>query len=352
MIKWEEPMIQTFEYYEVDPGTWKDKRKISTVKSSSITRDSDSETKGSATIDVAEITGECYIRTYLICIQNGVTYKFPLGTHIVQTPSSNFDGKLFTSSMDAYTPLLELKENPPPIGYYIPKESNVLNEAYKIIRENARAPVVLSENPYTLPDDFVSDTDDTWLIFINDLLTSAKYSLDVDELGQILFVPEQDIETLQPIWTYNDDNSSILYPDLTLDYDVYGIPNTVEVIYSSGKDTYYSRVVNENSNSPVSIQNRGREIVYREINPEGLVVMNQTQLDDYAKRLLKNVSSVDYSISYTHGYCPVRVGDCVRLNYQKAKLTNIKAKVVSQTITCEPGCPVSEKAIFTVNLWG
>ena len=30
---------------------------------------------------------------------------------------------------------------------------------------------------------------------------------------------------------------------------------------------------------------------------------------------------------------------------------DIKAKVISQSIKCEPGCPVSEKAVFTMKLW-
>ena len=67
--------------------------------------------------------------------------------------------------------------------------------------------------------------------------------------------------------------------------------------------------------------------------------------------MLEELSSVEYELSYTHGYCPVRIGDCVRLNYEKAGLKNIKAKVVSQNITCESGCKVTEKAVFTNKLW-
>ena len=51
-------------------------------------------------------------------------------------------------------------------------------------------------------------------------------------MGRILFAPEQDVSSLQPIWTYNDDNSSILYSDISVDHDLYGIPNVVEVVYS------------------------------------------------------------------------------------------------------------------------
>ena len=44
MIDWTESMDQSFEYYEVDPNTWKDIKLILTVKSCSIKRDEDSDT--------------------------------------------------------------------------------------------------------------------------------------------------------------------------------------------------------------------------------------------------------------------------------------------------------------------
>ena len=65
MADWLSSMQQTFEYYVVDPKTWKDTRLIDTVKSCTIQRDAEAETLGSATIDVTESLGECYIRAYL-----------------------------------------------------------------------------------------------------------------------------------------------------------------------------------------------------------------------------------------------------------------------------------------------
>jgi hypothetical protein len=76
------------------------------------------------------------------------------------------------------------------------------------------------------------------------------------------------------------------------------------------------------------------------------------RIQEYAKQLLRELSTVEYTVSYSHGYCPVRLGDCIRLNYTRAGLIDVKAKVVSQSIKCEPGCPVSEKAVFTTKLWG
>lgn len=352
MPDWKKSMQQTFEYYVVDPGTWRDVKQITTVKSSTINRDSETETLGSATIDVTDVLGECYLRVYLITIQNGIREKHPLGTYLVQTPSSSYDGKIRNVSMDAYTPLLELKENPPPIGYSIFKDSNIMDNAYQIVSEHVRCPVVRSSATDKLYKDFVANTDDTWVTFTRDLISNAKREFALDELGRVLFAPIQDIKTLQPVWTYDDDNSSILYSDVSIDHDLYGIPNVVEVIYSSGNTTYYSRVVNNDENSPISTVRRGREIIHRVINPEMSAMPSQEQIDLYATDVLKALSTVQYTISYTHAYCPVRLGDCVRLNYTRAGLNGVKAKVISQSIKCEPGCPVTEKAVCTVELWG
>ena len=351
MINWNESMTQTFEYYEVDPNTWKDAKLIDNIKSCTIKRDSGADTLGSASINIADSVGECYIRIYLVAIQNGSKERVCLGTYLVQTPTSTFDGKKISVNMDAYTPLLELKEKPVPLGYTLLKDDNIMSEAGRIVRENCRAPVVLTSTDDQLKDNFVATTSDTWLTFIIDLLKQVNYQFYLDEEGKILFEPSKTADELSPVYTYTDDNSSILYPSLDLTHDLYNVPNVVEIYASNGDSVKYYRAENTDDTSPTSIQNRGREIIYRETEPNLPAYPTDAMVEEYAKNMLKKLSLVQYSVSYTHGYCPVRVGDCVRLNYNKAGLTNIKAKVVSQSIKCTTGCEVSETAIFTKNLW-
>lgn len=351
MVDWASPMQRTYEYYVVDPRTWKDTRLIGTIKSCTIDRDADTDTLGSAAIDVVESLGECYLRAYLIAIQNGLTEKHPLGTFLVQTPSTSFDGKTQSVSMDAYTPLIELKESLPPLGYSLLKDDNIMSMACRLTDEHARAPVVYTDCETTLFDDFVSNTSDTWLTFLADLIANAKYSFALDEMGNILFAPDQDTASLQPVWTYTDDNCSILYPEITVDRDLYGIPNVVEVIYSNGGGYYYAKSVNDDPNSPTSTVNRGREIVYRVTDPDLVGDPTETQIQEYADRVLRSLSTLEYTITYTHGYCPVRLNDCVRFNYTRAGLIDVKAKVISQSIECTAECKVTEKAIFTTKLW-
>ena len=351
MIDWTKSMRQSFEFYIVDPLTWKDAYPVNSILSCNINRDSNKTTLGSGIFNCTENIGECYIRVYLIAIQDGITYKVPIGTRLVQTPSVGFDGKQRKISLDGYTPLIELKGTLPPIGYSLLKGERIMSAAYRLCREHLRPPVVLSKNSDKLEYDFISNLDDTWLSFISDLVYNAEYKLWLDELDRILFKPIQDIASLQPVWTYNDDNSSILYPEIEDERDLYNIPNVVEVVYSSGTSQMFSRVVNNDKNSPVSTVNRGREVVHRITDPNINGEPTQQYLDDYAKRSLRNLSCLEHKITYTHGYCPVRIDDCVLLNYKRAGLVNVKAQVISQAIQCDTGCTVEETAVYTTQLW-
>lgn len=354
MPDWTKSMEQTYEYYEVDPATWTDRKQITNVISSSVKRDLSNDTGGSASFKVDSDLGELYVRTYLITTQYRITERHPLGTHLCQTTGEGFDGKSKSITLDAYTPLLELKDNRPPIGYSLASGINILNVATSIVSENCRAPVIGGSSDKTLPTPFVSDLNDTWFSFVSDLLACAGYFLDCDEMGRVMFVPYQDTNSLQPVWKFDDDNSSILQPDFDIDRDLYGIPNILEVVYTKDDGTYiYSKVENNDPDSPISTVNRGRRVVERITDPElNGSTPTQVQLDGYAKQKLRDLSSLEYTVTYTHGYCPVRVGDCVLLNYERAGIRNTRAKVTRQSISCETGCQVQETAVYTKSLWG
>ena len=348
MPDWTRSMERTYEFYVVDPTTWKDVKQIRNIKTCTISRDSDAETLGSASITITESIGECYIRVYLITIQNGIKEKHPLGTFLVQTPSLSFDGKTFDITMDAYTPLIELKEKYPDIGFYIDKDENIMKHVCTHTNDNVRAPVIFGSSDHKTEKVVNADPNETWLSYLIDLLTVAKYSYSLDETSRILFEPHRDTASLQPVWEYNDDNSSILYPDLNINRDIYGVPNVVEVVYSTINGKVCCTVKNYDPGSPTSITSRGREIKHRIIDPDTLSDINS--IKDYAKQMLKELSTVEYTVVYTHGYCPVRLGDCVRLNYTRAGLDGVKAKVIKQAISCDTSCSVTETAVYTTSL--
>ena len=354
MPDWTKSMQRTFEYYIVDPNTWMDSRKITSILSSSITWDYSSDTVGSASFSLTEPIGEAYIRVYLITVQNGVKERWKLGTFLAQSPSFSFNGKYRTETVDAYSPLIELKEKQPPLGYTVLKNSSIMPIVSQLTADNLRATVVAvpaSIGTNILDANYIANTDDTWFSFISGLLNKTRYKFDLDDSGRIIFSPVQKTEAMTPRWTYSTDNSSILSPEITIDRDIYGIPNVIEVIQKINGSVYIARAVNSDPLSPISTATRGREIVKRITNANfGGGTPSTAQVDDYAKQALKSISTTTYRVSYSHAYCPIRIGDCVLINYPQVGLNNVKAKVMSQSIQCDTAMTVSETAEYSVNL--
>lgn len=357
MPDWTRSMNITYDIYKVDPDSWNDIEKITTVKSCTITNDGDVDTLGSATFSLGEVLEECYVRVYLVTTQDGLKERFALGTRLLMTPNTKYNGKSFTIDMDGYTPLIELKEKLPPLGYSIMEGQNIIDMAYSLIRENTRGRVVKMTIPdpeyeqLTLIENFIANTNDTWLSYIKDLLALTKYHLELDEMGKILFAPAVNVNALQPRYVFNDDNSSILYPDIESEDDLYGIPNVIEVSCSTIDGCSLVRIVNNDISSPTSIINRGREIHYRETSPGLMGNPSEREMVEYAERLMEQISTVKRTITFEHGYCPIRVGDAVELNYRRAEIYNLKAVIVRQNIVCDKACKIQETAVYTKKLW-
>ena len=372
-VDWTKSMQQTFEFYTVDPNNWYDDQKLENIISCDLTHDLTSDKRGNASITVSEPLPECYIRTYLVVTQAGYMHKICLGTYLYMTSSDSFDGMKHNITMTGYTPMVELEEKLPPLGFHIVGITNrkhssdapMVTDAIKdIVTTYTRCEIenkTVIQKP--LLNDFVAGSNDNFLTVINNILNASslqQYILTVDEWGTIIVKDKPVLEDAIPTYIYTDDNSSILLPSLDTNDDIYGIPNVVEVLYTGDKRLPAIRVIvkNEDPTSIVSIQSRGREIAKRFTITNIAAPVNdyseaavRAQVTAQAERLLEAASTINKTISYSHGYCDVKVGDTVLINYERAGVTGIRAKVVSQRISCKPGCQVDEQAVYTKKLW-
>lgn len=350
-IDWTRTMTQRFDFYTVDPLSWRDLELVDTITKCTIDWDYSKNTIGSAKISTTTNFGEQYIRAYLIANQDGIDYRRVMGTFLVLTPEDNFDGKISSWDLDAYSPLIELSEKYPPLGFCVPMGSNIMSTVSQLCADNMRAPVVKTEYcPDVLAMDFVADSKETWLDFLIALASQANYKIMLNEMGEVLFIPIQPTGSLRPTAIFTNNNSSILLPTIRQTRDLYSIPNKVEVVLSNSNGFYSSVVVNDNPNSPTSVQARGRYIELRETSPNISGSPTQAQIDQYAEQLLKEVSTLEYTVTYSHGFCDTGIGEGVMLNYPEAGLNNIKAKVINQSIELAPGCTVQETAVYTTEL--
>lgn len=351
-IDWTKPMCNSYEYWTVSPNTWEDIEHITTVSSGTILRDLSSNTRCSASFDITNLKGEQYIRAYLISNQNGLTEKTCLGTFLLQTPLTRYDGIKRITSVNAYSPLIELNEKYPPICYTINKGSDVVPLLYQHLDANMRAVTLREYEKVKQTDyDIIAETSQTWLQFLSNVMSQNKLTYSIDPYGRFKIKDIEHIETLTPVWHYTDDRNSILYRDISFSQDLYNVPNVYEVYISLPEGTSYARVVNADPSSITSTVNRGREIVYRETSPSLTGIPTNEELQTYAKRRLKELSTIEVELSYSHAYCPVNIGDCVRIDYKAAGLTGIKAIVTSQSIELTSACKVNETAKFTTTFW-
>ena len=372
-VDWTKSMQQTFEFYTVDPNNWYDDQKLENIISCDLTHDLTSDKRGNASITVTESLPESYIRTYLVVAQAGYMHKICLGTYLYMTSSDSFDGMKHNITMTGYTPMVELEEKLPPLGFHIIGITNrkhsgdapMVTDAIKdIVTTYTRCEIenrTVIQKP--LLNDFVAGTNDNFLTVINNILNASslqQYILTVDEWGTIIVKDKPVLEDAIPTYIYTDDNSSILLPSLDTNDDIYGIPNVVEVLYTGDKRLPAIRVIvkNEDPTSIVSIPARGRKIAKRFTITNIAAPVNdyseaavRAQVTAQAERLLEAASTINKTISYSHGYCDVKVGDTVLINYERAGVTGIRAKVVSQRISCKPGCQVDEQAVYTKKLW-
>lgn len=372
-IDWTKSMKQTYEVYTVDPATWLNDKYLDTVTGASITRDISSDTVVSGSIDYVGELNEEYVRVYLVAEQDDEVERVPLITMLCQTPSTEYNGKYTKTSITGYSPIIELEGEYPPIGYTIPKNypswlyptrSDGLRVVTRIdefitdiTRSYCRAPVITMteltdvENFNGLYQDYVAGKEDNWFSIVKSMLERVNYKFMVDPMGNISFYKQPQYTQMQPKWTYSYGNSSILTADISIDRDLYNMPNVVELIVTTNAgQTISVAAENHNTGSIMSIENRGRRVVKREIDPAMLGTVSKNidteSLLDYAKELLVQYSSLAYTVSYSHGYCPVTVGDCVIINYEDAGIHNERAYVISQSIDCTTGCKVNETAMF------
>ena len=347
MADWKRGMQRTFEFYRVSPDTWGDIERLSTITDADITRDSDLATQGSASFSMDAFGGEMYVRTYLVTVQDGVREAWPLGTHLLISDGEDFDGMRASRTVEGYTPLKELADDMPPLGFTLPAGTGMAR-IESLLGFHARMPVGESDIQYASEEPYTADPDsDSWLSFITGWLAKAGCFIDIDERGNAAIAPMQDARSLAPCFTFDDGNSSILQPAATLDSNMPDVPNKVEIVHSSAEGSLSCELSDDSEDSQTSTTGRGRTVLHRESSPELPDNPTQADVDDAARRLLRKLAATQYEVRFTHAYVPgLRPGMAVRLAYSRMGL-DVIAVIASQTIHCTPACQVECTARFS-----
>ena len=348
-MDWTAGMRQAMSYFEVDRETWCDLQPIRTVVSGRIVRDMSLDTLEQATFEVAgEEMGESWVRCYLDAEQGEERVRECLGTFLVQTPRRSDDGRVSVLECTAYSPLHVLAEAKPDYGYSLAAGSDALGAAADICSQHGIAPVVAPDTLALLEGHYVAPSDSSWLSIASTLCAAANMHLELDAFGRIVIAPTIPTYMMLPSWTFRDDEHSIICPDVSEDKDWYGLPNVCVVVTPSG---ITGRAVNDDPASMLSTVSRGREVTLRVEDPDELKSnCTQSTADMLALLKLREASCMEESMSISHGYCPVRSGDMVRVDAPSMSLV-ADARVTRQEIELGTAVKVNATATVKKELW-
>ena len=196
-IDWRKSYGVSFEYWVLDPDTMKETRRLNAVEECDITRDMSDDVVCSASMTVEELLEEeTYIRVYLLATPiGGKTERIALGTFLSITPKVNMDGKAVQRPLDMYSPLKELADDNPPVGYTVRKGSSAAS-AVKRVFERYHVKVAPCNSTATIQEDITANDSDTWLSFGKAILDAAELECLVDPYGTVCFVPKRDASAM------------------------------------------------------------------------------------------------------------------------------------------------------------
>lgn len=340
-----------YQYYLVNPDTWEDVRRVDAITGGTIVRDLDDDQLGKATFEADADAGldDQYLRVYQRVRQRGNVERFCIGTYLVLCPDEHFDGTRGTVAAQGYTPLKELADDGPLVGYSM--QGDAAKQAAAAMRNHMRAQVVAPAASANLEGAFVAGDGETWLAYTKAMAACADMRQMVDERGCAYLEPIRDAAAMQPVWTFRDDDSSVILPELDHRSGLRDVPNVVRVTYSGEDGCLVGEAVNDDPASPASTVSRGRIVSRTITSPDLPENPTQADVDVYAKNKLRELSCVEKMVTFWHAYIPeVTVGRAVALYYTKAD-KRIKALVKAQGFELDEACTVECQATYTEQVW-
>lgn len=314
----------------VDRDTFEDLERIEITDAS--VNVSDSDLIESANVGcVAYDRGEQWIRLWLDARQDGSQPEHvPMFTGIATSPTESINGVVRQSKLECYSVLKPADEIPLQRGWYAPKGGNG-TQIIKELLKTTPAPTVIDDgNSYTLSQNIIAENNESHLSMVSKILKAINWRIKIDGNGTIHVAPKPKgiIASFDPL------ENDAVQTRLDVTSDLYKCPNVFQAFVGDG-----SAIAKDESDSPVSITSRHREVWKTEDNCD---LNDGETLLQYAQRRLKEEQSVAMSVSYIRRFVPdVKVGDYIRLHYPEQNVDGMFV-VKSQSFNLIYGSQINE----------
>ena len=336
-MNWDKGFSASYELKRVDPVSWLDAGSFDFV-AGSVSR-SDDDLQESATIQMTESPGECWIRVYLKARQPSGGARIPIFTGLASTPRRDLDGLRESFQATCYSVLKPADDVLVPCGYYVPAGAEGARVAAQLLRVGP-APVTFVDEGPKLLEPIIAEDSDTNLSIAQKIVDSIGWRIRISGDGSISVEPMAGDIGLR-LDTMDHDAVELKISDTQ---DWYSVPNCYRV--STGSQ--YAVARDDDPDSPLSTvsrkSNRGGtgEIWTGE---SGVSLGDNESLAEYAVRKLKEAQSPARTVTYTRRFYPdITTGDLVGLHLPGHGIDGT-FRVSRQTITLGYGAATQEEVV-------
>lgn len=315
----------------VDPITWRDIERIE-ITGGSIQREKEG-LMHSATINCVNYPRmvERWVRVYLDTEQNGANGHEALFTGLATSPTQDWNGGMHDDALECYSVLKPVSDIALMLGWYAPAGM----EGARVIKELLKAthaPVVVADNSPTLQSHIIAESGETNLTMIEKVLLAIGWRLRITGSGLISVEPLQN----DPVVAFDPLENDLIETQINITKDWFECPN----VFMAVQDEITAIAKDETSDSPLSIQNRGREVWMQE---SGCNLADNETIAQYAQRRLTEEQKVGISAQYARRFYPdVYPSDKIRMQYPEQGLEGI-FEISSQSIELNYEARTSEE---------
>lgn len=334
MIDWSRGYTARYYFTIVDWNTMRDLSRVE-ITDGSIHR-SLTELRESADLNCRNYNTktEQIIRIWLDTKQEGESSHTPLFTGFANCPKDKYSGFIKSNSLECYSMLKAAQDILLQRGWYAPIEANS-GVLIKDLLSVCKVPITIAENAPDLQQAIIAEDNESRLSMADKILDAmGNWRIRLDGYGSIFVEPIDKKE----VTVFDQNTNDVIETDIEITYDWYNAPNVVR----ASLDGSYAEAKDEDPNSPLSIQNRGREVWLSDSNVS--LSMNET-LAEYTQRMLKYYQQVATTVSYSRRFVPnVYPSDVVRINYPGQGINGLFMSS-NQSITLGYNARTSEEVI-------
>ena len=336
-MDWRRSYSATWRIFRVNRNTWADAEKLADVDEVNISKTADGSLLESGSLQLSGEFEPDYYRIVMTAVQGDEVERVDVGTLLFLETGGDVNYGRAVHNVDGFSVLYPASTTAIVAGEYAPAGVDGAQYVADMLRQTINAPIEV-EGSFILNDYVVHEIGSMVLEAAWDILDAGNFVMQIDGRGVVHIVPKP----TEPSLIIDNSNARLLTNGVSYVAGTAEIPNRYIVV----DDDMITMAINSDPESSVSTVARGYNV--DEIDTSPTPIDGET-LSAYADRKLHELSVQKDERTYTREYAP----DVNLYSIVRASINGLEGdlRVGAQSITCNNGITVNEKASREIELW-